>query len=352
MATIINTDMAEQYGIKHTSILQRELKNDISKLEPFITIMPGCKGRSVEVPYMGGVDSTRRSMRFEQIERGEMMFGNRHMRAKDFYIATKFGNDDRKYNVNIEFQLSHITTEHRSRANRDKDEVILGVRLDTTEGSPTKGLYIKDTVATAPTDVYNGVSGGILGTNYTGIDGITLEDLGDTDTGDAKTSSVVPVDFTYSGTEVDCGLELQKLIRGKEMLTGRNAFVPGRNTAVVAMSARQIAEIQLWEQSQNKNYGFGDLVNGFQNRVLGINIMQTEMLPWVNLGTSSAPKLVQICPMWVKEYACFGVWDDMQVQITPRLQGYVDMGEVLSTYAFGAMRTHKQAVVQIQCLGR
>lgn len=346
----IDSNIWEQYGIKHTRILQRELNEDASKMEPYVSIMPGCKGKSMEIPYIGGVDSMARTQRYEKITRSEVMFGNRHLKPQMRFIATKFSSDDEIFNTDIDFQLSHITTEHRSRAMRDKDLAILGVQLDERAGSPTHGMYVKQTVETAPTSVYDNNAGGILGTNYTGITGASLEDLGDEDTGNDLTTNVVPVNFKYSGTKADAGMLLDKIVRAKELLQKRQALVRGMNTCVLALSAKQLAEIQMWEQSQNKNYGFGDLVDGYQNRILGVNIMQTEMLPVVNLGTAEAPKLAQICPVFVKEQCVFGVWDDMKVRIDPHLQDFVDMGQVLTTYAYGAARKYKEGVIQIQCL--
>ncbi len=346
MATLIDSKMAQQYGVKHTRVLQRELQKLQSDCEKWVTIHPDCKGKSIEVPFIGKNSMRARTSRDEDIVSNEMKFGNIHMFPRSFYNATNFCNDDKLYNNNIDFTIANIVQEDRAAIARTKDEVILGVGIDSDEGSPTYGEYIKLNASTMPASVYD-AAGGILGTNYMGVTGTTLHELGDTDTGDEKTTHVVPVDFKYSGTKSDTGIMLEKIVRAVELLKKRRAYVKGLNTCVVGLTARQVAEIQLWEQAQNKNYGFGDLVDGYRNRILGVNIMETDCLPVTQLA---AGKIARICPVWVKEHVMFGAWQDAEVRVDANLQTKVALGQVVTTCAMGATRRQMDSVIQIQCL--
>lgn len=347
MATDTTMQMATLpsfYGTKYTKILQRALQQDDSLLLPYVTVMPGCVGSMVDVPYSGTATMKPRTARHQEItNRSEMEIGSRKMKPRMFHEEIQFNNEDPLFNTDIDFKVTNILREVRSACNRTKDEVILGVKWDE-EG----GCYRKMTVTSSTTNPFSdNTAGGLLGTNYLGIQGDGLEDLADTDDGNDMTTNVVAHDFKYSGTKSATGMILDKIVRGIELLKKRNAYRKGANTLVLGLTARQIAEIQLWESAQNKNYGFGDLVDGFRNKILGINIMETEMLPMVDLDGG---KRARVCPLWVKEHAVYGTWQDTKVRIDAQLQNYISTGQVVTTLAMGASRKHKKAVIQLQCL--
>ena len=332
------------YGTKYTKILQRALQQDDSLMLPYVTVMPGCVGAMVDVPYIGTATMKPRTARHQEItQRSEMDMGSRKMKPRMFHEEIQFNNEDPLFNTNIDFKVTNILREVRSACNRTKDEVILG-----TKWSEADGCYRKMTVQASTNNPYSdNTAGGLLGTNYLGIQGDGLEDLADTDNGNDMTTNVVPFDFKYSGTKVGTGAILDKIVRGLELLKKRNSYRKGATTAVLALTSRQIAEIQLWESAQNKNYGFGNLVDGFRNTILGINIMETEMLPIVDLDGG---KKARVCPLWVKEHAVYGTWQDTKVRIDAQLQSYVSTGQVVATLAMGASRKHKKSVIQLQCL--
>lgn len=339
-----NTTSLQQYGTKYTKVLQRLLQEDNSKLEPFFTVMPGCVGKEVNIPFIGKAKMSRITSPYQDIdEMNEAKFGNIVMRPVPFYDVHKFSNDEKLYNNNIDFTMQNIITEVRAAANRQRDEVLMGVYYNDTDN-----CYRKLTVGTVPVSPYEELqSSGILGTAYLGLTGSTLDDLGDTDTGDDYTTNVVGADFAYSGSPSDAGIVLGKIVRGIELLKKRHALIRGVTTPVIALTARQIAEIQLWEQSQNKNYGFGNLVNGFKNTILGVHILETEMLPMVDV---KGGKKARICPMWIKEHAIYGVWKDVNMRVTPQVERGVNYGQVVTQLSLGATRKHKESVIQIQCV--
>lgn len=338
----INTTAVDQYGVKYTRVLQRQLQDDISRIEPFVTVMQGCTGKDVNIPFIGKAKMARITSPYQDIgEMNEAHFGNVVMRPVPFYDVHKFSTDNRLYNNNIDFSMQNIVTEVRSAANRQRDEVMLGVRFDEDDG-----CFRKLTVGTAPVGPYDEVqSSGILGTAYLGLQGNKLDDLGDKDTGDDMTTSVVPVDFSYDGLNETDSIALDKIIRGIELLKKRRAFVKGVTTCVVALTARQIAQIQRWESAMNRDYGFGSLSDGFKNKILGVNILETEMLPMIDVDG----RKVRCCPMWVKEHMIYGVWQDIEMQVTPRVERGVNYGQVVTTMSMGATRKYRESVVQLLC---
>ena len=337
-------NMTARYGDKYTRVLQRALQEDQALLQPYVTIMPGCVGDKIDIPMSDTANLVPRAERNEKItEHQEIKVASRKMLPRMFHREYLFNMEDKMFATTVDMQVSHIVTELRSAINRTMDEVALGTQYVANDG-----CYRKMTVASAPASPYDSnTAGGILGTNYLGMQGNIFEDLGDTDTG-KKDSCVVGYNFAYTGTGGPVGATLEKIIRGIELLKKKKAYIKGKNTCVLALSSAQIAEIQLWEQAMNRNYGFGDLVNGFQNRILGINILETESLPMLDLDNNN---IARICPMWVKEHVVFGVWADANIRIDPQLQNYTSRtGQVVANVAMGASRKYKEAVVQIQCL--
>lgn len=340
----INTISQDQWGVKYTRILQRQLQEDKCKLEPFFKILPNCVGRAMNIPFTGKTEMKRITSAYQDItDREEAKFGNLVMRPIPFYDVHKYSNDEKLYNNNMDFTMANIITEVRAAANRQRDAVMMGVYYNTDDS-----CWRKLTVGSAPVGPYDELqSSGILGTAYMGIDGTKMDDLGDTDNGDDYTTTVVSHDFKYSGTKESTGILLDKIVRGIELLKKRSALVRGVTTGVIALTARQIAEIQMWEQSHNKDYGFGDLVNGFANRVLGVHILETEMLPMVDI---EGGKKARICPVWIKEHALYGVWSDVKVRVTQQLEQSINYGQVVTTLSMGATRKFKESVIQLQCV--
>lgn len=340
----INTTALQQYGTKYTRTLQRLLQEDNSKLEPFFTLLPNCVGKEVNIPFMGKAKMSRITSPFQDIEQmNESKFGNIVMKPVPFYDVHKFSNDNKVYNNNIDFTMQNIITEVRAAANRQRDEVLMGVYYNESDGCNRKLV-----VGAVPVSPYEELqSSGILGTAYLGLSGGTLDDLDDVDSGDDLTTNVVEADFAYSGSPSEAGMVIGKIVRGIELLKKRHALIRGVNTPVIALTARQIAEVQLWEQAQNQNYGFGNLVDGFKNKILGINILETEMLPMADIGGG---KKARICPMWIKEHALYGIWNDVSMRVTPSVERGVNYGQVVTQMSIGATRKHKESVIQIQCV--
>lgn len=345
-----NGTIVDNYGVKYTRILREQLQQLRSLVEPWVTFMPGCKGRSVSLPDVANLELDDATARIFQIVMGdELGIGNRHMKPRHMFKQVPFSNlADPMYNTDIDFNVSVIVNQLKHAIERAKDRVILGVKYDST-----KKDWVKNIVESASGTPYNATTaGGILGTNYVGRDCDGLVNLKDAPgVGETYEScGIVEYNFKYSGTKTDTGMMLDKIIRALQLLKKSYAFVKGVTTPVIGLTSFQIAEIQRWESAQNKNYGFGNLVDGFKNRVLGCNIMETEMLPIATVGEGQSAKTFRICPMWIKELVYFGPWMDARIQVDADLQAYNGAGQVKCNVALGATRATEKAVVQIQCL--
>lgn len=345
-----NSTIDEQYGVKYTKQLQRELQQMESKMEPWVTIMPGCQGKSVELPNVGKLELDDRTQRIQQIVMGdELLIGNRHIKPRSFCKQVPFSNlDDKAYNINVEYNVPVILRELNSALGRKKDEVILGTKYDST-----KGYFVKNQVLSAAGTPYNATTaGGALGTNYVGLNCDGLVDLKDAPGDDESYEScgIVPYDFKWSGTKADTGALLDKFVRGIQLHKKKHSYVPGMHTLVQTLTSFQKSEIQMWESAQNKNYGFGNLVEGYKNVMLGVNLLEVECLPFATVGTGQSAKTFRICPLYIKEMLYFGFWINPQVKIDGDLQAYNGAGQVKYNVSLGATRTCEEAVVQIQCV--
>lgn len=344
-----NGTIVDNYGVKYTRILREQLQQLQSLVEPWVTFMPGCKGRSVSLPDVANLELDDASARIFQIVMGdELGIGNRHMKPRHMFKQIPFSNiADPLYNTDIDFNVSVIVKQLKHAIERAKDKVILGVKFDNT-----KNDWVKNVLGSVGDPYGATTAGGILGTNYVGRDCDGLVNLKDAP-GDGETyesCGIVPYNFKYSGTKTDTGMLLDKIVRGIQLMKKTYAYVKGVTTPVIGMTSQQIAEIQLWESAQNKNYGFGNLADGFKNRVLGVNIMETEMLPIATVGTGQSAKTFRVCPLWIKELVYFGPWMDARIQVDADLQAYNGAGQVKCNVALGATRATEKAVVQIQCL--
>lgn len=317
----INLPLIDQYRTKFTQIWTAVLQQDASILEPYVTVQPGCRGKSVELPYLGKTELNERKQRLQKIEWEELVTGKRQMKPRQFEKFVPLSTDDPMFMDTLQLTSHQIVAEYRKAAARMRDAVILGVNED------------KDGKITIRTST-DGVVGGIFAPNYTGNDGATL-----TPFDDART---VAADFKMAGTKTAAGMILDKIVEAKRLMETNHAWNESSgDTLCMAITPRQKAEIIMWEQSQNKNFGFSSLVHGKVNPMLGINFLVTNMLPFDASGN-------RICPMWCKSKVLLGCWDDMKFRIETR-PDYIDAIQVGVTCAYGSTRKDEESFVKILC---
>lgn len=95
----------------------------------------------------------------------------------------------------------------------------------------------------------------MLAPNYTGNSGATLTNL--------DPSLVVPADFKMDGTKNPAGFLLDQIVEAKRMLEENYAWDEASGDILcLAISSTMKAQMIMWEEQKNKNYGFSVLEHG------------------------------------------------------------------------------------------
>ncbi len=328
-----NLTISEKYGVKYTGILARQLQQEHSVLTPYVTIMPNCEGKSVQIDYTSKSEMKRILSAYQDVENPiRDTFTARQMFAIPFYAAHQFTCDAKTYSNRLKHGIPNIITEVKSEAQRKKDETIVGMYLDSN------GVYRKTTVSTAASGPYTArIGGGLLGTNYLGEQGAFLEDL-DND------KNIVHYDFVESGSSVESNMTIGKFREGVSRLKKAKAFIPGVTHAVCLMASSQLQSLSQQLQVMDPAWGVYDLKEGRLMRLFGVDIVETELLPYMD-GSDN----VRLCPMFIKEHAYFGMWKELSVMCDGPGNGRVNYGQVVADMSMGACRKYLQSVQEIQC---
>lgn len=323
----------ERYGVKYTGILARQLQQEHSILSPYVTHMPNCVGKSMQIDYTNKSEMKRILSAYQNVEDPTRdKFTARQMFAVPYYTAHEFTCDKEMYSNYLEHGVPNIITEIKSEALRKKDEQIVGMAPDAD------GIFRKITAETAPTGPYNEIiGGGILGVNYLGTTGSIIEEL-DPD------KNIIAYDAVESGSKVESNMTVGKFRMAVDRLKRSKAFVPGVTHAVCAMSSSQILSLSQQLEVAHPGWGVLDMKEGRLMRLYGVDIVETELLPYMAGSTN-----VRCCPMFIKEHIYFGSWKDVDVLVEGKGNGRVNYGRVVAQLSFGSTRKYLQSVQEIQC---
>ncbi len=334
MATEATKTLNEIYGVKWQRNLHQALQQKQSVLRQFVTVVPDVKSRVVQFTFTGTSEMKRITEAFADITvREDQKFGRVAMYPVPFYDVHRFPNDEKLYNNDIDWTIGSIIDEVRAAAARKMDQVIIGSDWDA-ENSCFKRNSLP---AAAPSSPYEEEQPyGILGKRI--INDTTVKDF------DLANNSI-PATWHYDGTQTAAGMMADKITHGLQLLTERHALERGVTTPVLILSSRQIEDIQNWESAYNKNYGFGDYKKGnFSNRVLGIEVMVSEMLPYKTPGTDK----IRLNPLFIKEHIKFGLWQDVKVRVEPNAPNAINWGQVITTLSIGCTRLYDESVLAIE----
>ncbi len=368
MADTNNTKhITEMYRESYEPLLIRNLQQSESLIKPFATILGSCRGKSRVMSTIGSTKLNRRVSRLQKITRDELNYGDRQIRPEFFDKALVISSDDEALKGDFAVKMMDLVTELSDASLRSTDEVLMGSVYDET---------LKDYIIKTPTSLeitakdgspyQGGTTGGIFGDAYTGDDGTIKKALpmqpyiigsgltttweGYTGEGstplDFKRTNVIPANWVESGQPTSGNLTLDKILVAITCMESRHAIRKGEKLCM-AITPRQKLDMMRWEKLQNQDYGFQALRTGHVNELLGINILVSDMIPRVNVGTTADPHWVRALPMWKQSDICFGVWQDTKCRITELDQDYVDATQVLLTCAFGAGRKREESVLSI-----
>ena len=172
----------------------------------------------------------------------------------------------------------------------------------------------------------------VFGTNYTGENGTTSETFG------TLGSGTYDVGVDVGGTA--SGLNVAKLQKGMRILMTANK---GELMEPVYGAISSYEHDLLLKEFQvvNREYGgAGQLVDGKVRRFMGVDFVLTE-----RLTITSGNRLI---PLWLKSGLYFGVWGDIQVEVTKRAdKSYATQPYLCMTV--GATRTQLGKSIRLQC---
>lgn len=337
-ASNINLNIEQKYGEKYTGILAHKLQQENSLLTPWVTKLPGCHGNAMTINYRSGSKMKRILSPYQDVENPiRDQFGSRQMKPVPFYAAHEFTCDSKLYATQIENQVPGIITDINAEAKRTIDATILGIGLDE-EGiwrklTTSKVSQVSADENTPYTEI---IGGGLLGTNYLGKQGTVLVDLPE--------KQVIAADFVESGSSIESNITVGKIREGVKRLTGSHAHVPGVTTPVIALTSAQIMALAQQFEVSDPLWKLIDMRTGKLSTILGVNIVQIEMLPILD-GTTN----IRCCPLWIKEHMYFGAWDDLSVRVEGPREKRVNYGQVVAQMSYGATRKYESAVLEIQC---
>lgn len=334
MASEATKTLDQIYGTKWKRNLHQALQQKVSALRQFVTVVPDVKSRVVQFTFTGTSEMKRLDSAFATIkQREDQKFGRVAMYPVPFYDVHRFTNDQDLYNNDIDWTIGSIIDEVRAAAARKMDQVIIGSDWDE-ENSCFKRNSLPSAAPASPYEQDQPY--GILGKRI--INETTVKDF------DLVNNSIEAT-WHYDGTSTPAGMMADKIVHGLQLLTERHALERGVTTPVLILSSRQVEDIQNWESAYNKNYGFGDYKNGnFSNRVLGIEVMVSEMLPYKTPGTDH----IRLNPLFIKEHIKFGLWQDVKVRVEKNAPDAINWGQVITTLSLGCTRLYDESVIAIE----
>ena len=301
----LTPDITKMCRTKYETLWNTQIQQDTSTISPYVTLHPGCAGKSVAPPFAKGDKQ-------------------HHIKKRNFCSSIPLFEDNKLDMDTLDLTASDIMGQQRQAVQRTFDEVILGV-------GEKNGLYQIRTQA-------DGVCGGIFAPNYTGENGDEIESLDLS----AGSSQVIPVDFAAKGTKTPAGMLIDKIAELRRRYRALDVPRNLMDEIVVAISPAQEMEMILWEQAQNKDYGFTSLTTGEVNKFLKCTFLVTNMLPTDAEGN-------RLCAAWLKSRVKFGLWRDAQFRIEPCYQ-YIDIQELITVkYAMGASRLDNKTSFVLPC---
>lgn len=367
----IDQSLIETYEDKYTSMLQYQLEQTRSVLDPFVTTIADAKGEMYRMPTtVGSTELNRMENRFQEANPGELTFGQRWMSQSYFEKFLHWSTLDPDFFVNLPINASLFVKALGDAVQRAKDYELLGTVRDKNPDSPTYKHVVVRQVDTLYNDAVDGSpykggsTGGFFGDNYCGKRGevkvsmpiqpllvggtAPIEDHTQFTKGsqlDYEKSNVIPYNFASTGSVTASGLTLDKLMAVGEMAMSR--FMEGQ--LIMAITPKQVADLRREEKLQKQDYGFQSLKTGWVQEIFGIKFVVTPAVPIVNVGTTAAPKWVRACPVWRKEDLWFGTWSASKFHMRPPTGKVID--EILAgvTLGIGAARTREESCIAVHC---
>lgn len=183
---------------------------------------------------------------------------------------------------------------------------------------------------------------GLIGTAYEGPTGNTPVTF--------PASQEIPVGYVYSGSTANSGLTYDKINRIIEMMgaaqvTGQD--VEGYSNIVLFITPRQLTDLRNQDRFINSRYvDIKPIANPGGNiyEVMGITlvVLDPSLLP------KDAATDIRTCVAYAKEYAAFGIAEEMDFHIDRLIDGNYDW-QLYAEAGWGATRLFDEAVIKVYC---
>lgn len=329
-----------------------------------------CDGDYHEMTSVGTLQINERTARHERLPEGqEPRFGNRRFYKNAFAAFAKLSKDDFKFKGRFPLAMNMMHDLLADAAAPYPDRCLLGV---TDPKDEYRGNCLIDTATRGSTEAdtspYGGRREGLMGINWTGLNGTTPEVLpqqplingalatsytqyaNNLDGIDPKKSNVIPYNYALKGTPAGSGFVEEKVRGLKYFLQKR--FINSWGEFCMAVTPWQMAEIEDTEKWQNKDFRDSFKVQddgSYISSLLGLRLVVTPDVPIVNIGTESDPKWVRACPVWRKSSLIFGTWQNPEYNLFPLQETHYDSVGCTIQFAYGAGRRRVEDVLVMHC---
>jgi hypothetical protein len=183
-----------------------------------------------------------------------------------------------------------------------------------------------------------------FGSSMTGVKGASPTAFSTNLTTAGTPGQVVSV---LQGSSSASGLSVAKLREAKRCLMANEVDLAS-DPVYMAITAKQhddlLSEVQVIDADFNG--GKPVLEDGLIMRFLGINFIHTELLTTGtddNSGTSTA------CPLWAKSGMYLGMWNDLNINVSQRIDLTSQPYQAYVKGSFGATRLDEKRVVKVWC---
>lgn len=179
-------------------------------------------------------------------------------------------------------------------------------------------------------------------TASTGVDSSSLTT--ETFTGDGADTTTGFVIASAFGAASATGMTYPKIVEAYRILERNQALMDGEEVTLV-LGSQQHADLKKQVEMINKEYNEQAIVkDGRVERIGGCNIIVSERLDYARNGAN-----IRVCPVFVKSGMYLGLWKDMTVQISQRVDLTGHPWQLYSMVSAGATRTQLGKVIAVNC---
>lgn len=326
-----------------------------------------CNGAYHEMGTVGTLTIGERTKRHEEKPQGqEPMLGNRRFYPNMFAGLAWMSEDDFTLKGRLPIILNTLHDALSEAAEPLPDRVLLGV---TDPSEAHGGNCLIASAATGTQGVkspYGGRRQGLMGINWTGLDGTEEEVLpqqpfikgalatsytqysSSLDGLDYRKTNVLPINFSTDGTNTETDITEAKLRRIRTILAMKN-IVTGMGEFCMAVTPLQMEKMMSAEHFVNalyRNSLHAQEDGTYLSSMLGIRFLVTPDVPIVNIGTSGDQKWVRANPVWRASSVEFGTWATPKYKFR-EVNSNWDTLEVSVQFAYGAGRRRLEDVLTV-----